>query len=187
MCDVGPSFANPAQAIVSLLLSAPGVSAIRDRVSIETELASLLHSHVSSSTVSLPEEKQKISKILVLLKSTDDAGVVSFNGISWHRLLVRCLTFQHEIPNSKPYQIATSTSNLTLQNSKQNTGIIRSHNCSATLQLSYLFLFFYGFLAQWKVGGQPARKNRERRLSCRIFILHKSGKHHAVLLMTFHS
>jgi hypothetical protein len=101
MCVVGPSFTNPAQAIISLLLSVPGVSAFRGRESLEIEFAALLHEHISSAAKSLPKDdqnQQKLAKILVGLKpkaERDDVGQgTSFDGISWHRLLVRQHTFQ---------------------------------------------------------------------------------------------
>ena len=92
MFEVGPSFSNPAKAVVSLLLNHPGVSVFRDRNSIEVELADLLHRHVTSIDASLQgdaQNQQKIAKALDSLRPKDGNKELTFDGISWHRLLVR--------------------------------------------------------------------------------------------------
>jgi hypothetical protein len=101
MCDVGPSFSNPASAIVSLLLSSRPTSPFRNRVSVETALAHLLYTHISSAASSGDDDsRQKIAKILNLLKPKSATTGVSFDSISWHRLLVSSQFLQNY--NSNP-------------------------------------------------------------------------------------
>jgi hypothetical protein len=92
MFDVGLTFSNPASAVVSLLLSFPVIAASRDRKTIEAELAALLHSHIAASASAITgdvQNQRKIEKILSILKPGDDDTTICFDGISWHRLLVR--------------------------------------------------------------------------------------------------
>ena len=100
MFDVGASFSNPAKAIVPLLLSVPGASACCDRRSIELQLADILHSHISSVAADAPGDKQnqqKMAKALEVLKPKDGVESLSFDGINWHRLLVRNPAFKTHI------------------------------------------------------------------------------------------
>ena len=104
MFEVGASFNNPARAVVSLLLNQPGVSVFRDRNSIEVELADLLHRHVTSIDASLQgdaQNQQKIAKALDSLKPKDGNKELTFDGISWHRLLVRASAFTPHSSNLK--------------------------------------------------------------------------------------
>jgi hypothetical protein len=110
LCDVGPSFSNPASAIISLLLSSRPTSPFRSRVSIETALAHLLHTHISSAVSSGDDDsRQKIAKILNLLKPTSATTGVSFDSISWHRLLVSSQLLQNYNPNPQSnFKVETS-------------------------------------------------------------------------------
>jgi hypothetical protein len=124
-------------------------------------MADMLHSHISAlsaatasaSSLDLQNQEKMQKALEMLARKQDENAQLSFDGISWHRLLVRSHTST---------RIHNTTLAVFMKHSMLSPENVNSFHCSVTSQWLWPFLFFCGFPAANKTGGQPLQQMMEK-------------------------